>query len=321
MSGPLSLPDDTIEFDVDRPSDRPVGLMIGIGVLTLLVLAGLGYLVFGNLTGGGDGSGVGLGGPGGPPAIGGPSDSPSPQATSTTTAVPIGATTPATTPTHPPTPSASSSAANVGIAVVNGIIRPQNYIGPACPASTTAQATVLAGGPVTITYRWNYTIDGKPGALPPAIYQFTAAGSHQFSYQPPALAEPSGKLAVTFVVTAPTTRRASMLFTQECGAKASGIVMTPAHPKCGTTVTLTSTMSAGVGPMTISYRWRNSKGNNPPNVPTWPVPVGGGQQDTTHQVVADKDQIVTLTLDRISPPSPTIGALRFQTAFAISCQN
>jgi hypothetical protein len=324
MSGPLSLPDDTIEFDVDRSADRPAGLMIGIGVLTLLVLVGLGYLVFGNLTGGGDGSGVGLGGPGGPTSVGGPpSDSPSPADTGTTP-VPVAATTPAstppTTPSRTPTPSASTSTVAVSLAIAGGAMKPQSYTGAACPAATLAQATVVAGGPVTITYHWTYAVDGKPGALPPTAYQFTSAGSHQFAFQPPALAEPSGRLTATFVVTAPVTRRASMLFTQECGASASAIVMTPAHPKCGDKVTLSSTMSAGVGPMQISHRWRIPGVISHPSIQPWDVPVGGGQQSTfSDSFQVAKGMTVTLTLDRVLPVPPAGRDVSFQTSIILTC--
>jgi hypothetical protein len=316
MSGPLSLPDDTIEFDVDQPTDRPLGLMIGIGVLTLLVLVGLGYLVFGNLTGGDGGSSVGLGGPGAPPPIG---DSPSPDP-SGTAPVPVAATTPATTPTHSATPSASASTVAVNLAIVNGAMKPQSYTGPACPAATTAQATVVTNGPVTITYRWNYTIDGKPNALPPAAYQFPAAGSHQFAFQPPALAEPSGRLTATFVVTAPVTRRASMLFTQECGASASVPVLSVAHPKCGDTVKLFSMMTAGVGPMQISYRWLIPGVISHPSISPWDVPTGGGQQQIeTDSFKISNGLMVTLRLDRVLPPPVPGRDVSFRQSITLTC--
>src|SRR5262249_43594965 len=129
MSAPNYRPDDTIEFDPDQGADRPLGLMIGIGVLTLLILAGLGYLVFGNLGSGEGDGGLGLGGAGGPSAIGSPSDTPStyPSPTDGVTPVPVVATTPATpisTVTHSVSPSASTSTIAVDIGVVNAAMRP-----------------------------------------------------------------------------------------------------------------------------------------------------------------------------------------------------
>ncbi len=260
-------PDDTIELAA-VPAHRPVALIVSAAVVAIGVLVGVGFLAFGGLGSGGSG----VRSPGLLPAISPEPATSSPPLTSPTTAAP--ATTPVAqtaTPTLTPT--------TVAVSIANATMKPPTYVGPNCPGSTTGVATVTATGPVTITYRWVSTSIASPTSGT-ASFKFGAAGSHQFSHAFTKITTPNGQVTAAFVIVAPVSRRASMMYTQKCGASASKITREPSAVPCS--VTFASTIRAGVGPMTVNYHWKFT-GPGPGNeLGSWSFPRGGG----THKVVS-----------------------------------
>ena len=248
-------PDDTAEI-VAVPAGRPIALLVSAAVVAIGVLIGVGFLAFGGL-GNASGASSTLGLPAispdasAPPSIAAPSTSPlnEPTAEPTTTAAPTPVTAmPTLTPTTLPA---------VAVSIANATMKPPTYQGADCPGSTTAVATVVVSGPVTITYRWaTAAVASPPGGT--ASFTFGTAGSHQFSHPFTDITTPNGQLNAAFVIVTPVARRTSMSYTQKCGASASKITpkITKSPPALTCSVTFTSTMHAGVGPMTVKYHWK-----------------------------------------------------------------
>jgi hypothetical protein len=290
-------PDDTVELGA-MPARRPIALMVSAAVVAIGVLIGVGFLAFGGL--GGNGSGIRS--PGLLPAISSepdttapPLETPSPSAAPTTA-------TPATTPVaQTPTPTPSSGPPGA-VSITNAAMQPPMYVGADCPGSTTGVATVTATGPVTITYRWV----SSAVASGTASFTFGGAGSHQFSHVFGKVTTPNGQVTATFVVVTPVSRRASMTYTQKCGASASKIARAPSTLPCS--VTFVSTIHAGVGPMTVNYHW-NFTGPGPGKENgTWSFPRGGGTHKViSHPRVLNHGDTVTATLVLDTP-------VRFVTA-------
>jgi hypothetical protein len=283
-------PDDTIQLPAVSPR-RPVALIVSAAVVAIGVLVGVGFLAFGGL---GDG-GSGVRSPGLLPAISPEPATSAPPLTSPTTAAP--ATTPVAQ-TPKPTPTTPRS---VAVSIANATMKPPTYVGPSCPGSTTGVATVTATGPVTITYRWVSTSIASPTSGT-VSFTFAAAGSHQFSHAFTNIATPNGQVTAAFVVVTPVSRRASMAYTQKCGASASKITPKITKDPSGMTcsVTFTSTIHAGVGPMTVNYHWKFT-GPVPPNeLGTWSFPRGGGTHKVVSRVLAlrhGSTVMATLVLD------------------------
>lgn len=274
-------PDDTAELPATR-SSRPVALIVTAAVVGVAILVGAGFLAFGNLGSGGGGGGIQN--PGLPPAAAGPG-SPG--------AVPApGPTSPATTPVAVTTPSATgtlsmSATPLADVTIANAAMTPANYVGTNCPGATTGAATVIASGPVTITYRWSSTQVATNGGT--VTYRFNAAGPHQFTHAFTSIKTPNGHFTASFVVVTPVSQRASMVYTQKCGASVSRVTaMTPVPVGMACTTHVTATLHAGVGPMTVRYHWV-FKGGTPVGSTsgTWYVPRGGGRitvsGDVSHQ--------------------------------------
>jgi hypothetical protein len=275
-------PDDTIEL-TEMPARRPVALIVSAAVVAIGVLVGVGFLAFGGL---GDG-GSGVRSPGLLPAISPEPDSASP---STPTA------TPATTPVaQKATPTLTRTTPSpVVVSIVNASMRPPTYVGPNCPGSTTGVATVAATGPVTITYRWVSTSIASPTSGTQS-FKFGSAGSHQFSHAFTKIATPNGQLTAAFVVVTPVSRRASMTYTQKCGASASKITREPSTVPCS--VTFASTIRAGVGPMTVNYHWKFTGTGLDNQFGTWSFPRGGGTHNVmSHTLALSPGSTVTATL-------------------------
>ena len=263
-------PDDTIELAA-VPARRPVALIVSAAVVAIGVLVGVGFLAFGGLGNGGSS----VRSPGLLPAISPEPATSTPPLTSPTTAAP--ATTPV--PQTPKDTATQTTPSSVAVSIVNAAMQPPTYVGPNCPGSTTGVAIVTATGPVTITYRWVSTSIASPTSGT-ASFTFAAAGSHQFSHAFTKVATPNGQVTAAFVVVTPVSRRASMAYTQKCGASASKITREPSSVPCS--VTFTSTIHAGVGPMTVNYHWKFT-GPGPDNeLGMWSFPRGGG----THKVVS-----------------------------------
>ena len=296
--------DDTAEIAA-VPARRPIALLVSASVVAIGVLVGVGFLAFGGLGGPGNGGGsvptTGL--PAIPPDVSAPASTPvaSSTAASTTSAPPVPVTaTPTLTPTTLPT---------VALSIANATMKPPAYQGANCPGSTSGVVTVVASGPVTITFRWASTaLASAPGGT--ASFTFATAGSHQFSHPFSNIATPNGQVTAAFVIVTPVARRASMTYTQKCGARASKITpkitADPSSTTCS--VTFTSTVHAGVGPMTVNYHWKFT-GPGPGNAfSSLSFGRGGGTRAVTTQLrsLADGNKITaTLTLD-----SP----VHFQTA-------
>lgn len=259
-------PDDTLELAV-MPAHRRVALIVSAAVVAIGVLIGVGFLVFGGL----GASGGGLRSPGLLPAISPQPDSSTPPlATSAPPAQPTAATSVAPIPTPITTPPRA-----VAVSITNATMKPRAYVGPDCPASTTGIATVTAAGPVTITYRWVSSAMVSAGT---ASFTFGAAGSHRFSHAFPNITTPNGRVTATFVIVTPAPRRASMTYTQKCGASASKITPKITKDLTGLTcsVTFMSTIHAGVGPMTVSYHWELTGAGPGADSRSWTFPQGGG---------------------------------------------
>jgi hypothetical protein len=266
-------PDDTVELAA-VPAHRPIALIVSAAVVAIGVLIGVGFLAFGGL----GGSGGGIRSPGLLPAISAEPDTSAPPATPST---PPTTATPAATPVkQTPTPTGTPTTPHaVAVSITNATMKPPTYTGPDCPGSTTGVATVTATGPVTITYRWVSTAIAPP-ASGTVSFRFGAAGSHQFSRAFANIMTPNGQVAAAFVVVTPVFRRASMTYTQKCGASASNITRAASKSPCS--VTFVSTIHAGVGPMTVNYHWRFSGPGPGPVSEIWSFPVGGG----THKVTS-----------------------------------
>ena len=283
-------PDDTIELAA-VPAHRPVALIVSAAVVAIGVLVGVGFLAFGGLGSGGSG----VRSPGLLPAISPEPATSSPSLTSPTAApatTPVAQTaTPTLTPTTPPT---------VGVSIANAAMKPPTYVGPNCPGSTTGVATVTASGPVTITYRWVSTSTGSPISGTQS-FRFGAAGSHEFSHSFTKIATPDGQVTAAFVIVAPVSRRASMTYTQKCGASASKItpkiIKDPSGLAC--LVTFTSTIHAGVGPMTVNYHWNISGAGTGGDSNSWTFPRGGGDHhasSSTRTLKRGSSAMATLVL-------------------------
>jgi hypothetical protein len=266
-------PDDTVELAA-VPAHRPIALIVSAAVVAIGVLIGVGFLAFGGL----GGSAGGIRSPGLLPAISAePDTSTPPPATSSSSAPPTTAT-PAPTPVRQtPTPTGTpSTPPAVAVSITNATMKPPTYAGPDCPGSTTGVATVTATGPVTIAYRWVSTAIAAP-ASGNASFTFGAAGSHQFSHAFPNIMTPNGQVAAAFVVVTPVSRRASMTYTQKCGASASNITPKITKEPSGLcSVTFTSTIHAGVGPMTVNYHWEITPAGPAGDSGSWTFPQGGG---------------------------------------------
>jgi hypothetical protein len=276
-------PDDTIELAA-VPAHRPVALIVSAAVVAIGVLVGVGFLAFGGLGNGG----TGVRSPGLLPAI-------SPEPASTASASPT--TAPAPTPVAQ-TATPTLTPPTVAVSIVNATMKPPTYVGPDCPGSTTGVATVTATGPVTITYRWVSTSIASP-TLGTQSFKFGAAGSHQFSHAFTKITTPNGQVTATFVIVTPVSHRASTTYTQKCGASAtkitSKITKDPSALTCS--VTFTSTIHAGVGPMTVNFHWKLTGPGVSNELRTWSFPRGGG----THQVMSH-----TLTMTRGSTVTATL---------------
>jgi|GEM_PF-4484397 len=271
-------PDDTVEL-AEVPAHRPVALIVSAAVVAIGVLVGAGFLAFGGL---GDG-GSGVRSPGLLPAIS-PEPGSAPTATPATTPVAQQAT-PTLTRTTPPA---------AAVSIVNATMKPRTYVGPDCPGSTTGVATVTATGPVTITYRWVSTSIASPTSGTQS-FKFRAAGSHQFSHAFTKIATPNGQVTAAFVIVTPVSRRATMTYTQKCGASASKITREPSTVPCS--VTFASTIRAGVGPMTVNYHWKFTGSGLDNEFGTWSVPRGGGTHNVmTHTLALSRGSTVTATL-------------------------
>ncbi len=278
-------PDDTVEFAA-VPPHRPVALIVSAAVVAIGVLIGVGFLAFGGL---GDG-GSGVHSPGLLPAISSAPDTPTPPPdTPSPSAVAPATTQVAQAPTLTPT-----TLPLAAVSITNAAMKPPAYAGPDCPGSTTGVATVTATGPVTITYRWVSNSIASPTSGTQS-FKFGAAGSHQFSHAFTKIATPNGQVTAAFVVVTPVSRRASMTYTQKCGASASKITRAPSTLLCS--VTFVSTIHAGVGPMTVNYHW-NFTGPGPGKESgTWSFPRGGGTHKVmSHTTVLSHGSTVTATL-------------------------
>jgi hypothetical protein len=250
-------PDDTVELPVEPPR-RQVALIVAAGVVAIAMLVAVGLLAFGGLGGGGGG---GVQPPALLPAVSPSTDVPSsPASTPQATTTPVAVQTPSGTPT-----------VNVTLNIANATMRPPSYRGSNCPGSATAVATVVAKEPVTITYRWA-SADLPQGGV--ATYTFTAAGSHQFSQPFTNITTPNGQVNATFAIVAPVQRRASMVYTQKCGASVTDVRVAPSSSKGGCPVRFIATLRAGVGPMTVSYHWVVN--GTKQHLHVWQVPAGGG---------------------------------------------
>jgi hypothetical protein len=275
-------PDDTVEI-AEVPARRPIALIVAAAVVAIGVLVGVGFLAFGNLGGGGSG----LRSPGLLPAI-----SPEPDSASSTTPT----ATPATTPVaQTATPTLTRTTLPAGaVSIVKATMRPPTYVGPNCPGSTTGVATVAATGPVTITYRWVSTSIASP-ASGTQSFKFSDAGSHQFSRAFTKIATPNGQVTASFVIVTPVSRRATMTYTQKCGASASKITREPSTVPCS--VTFASTIHAGVGPMTVNYHWKFTGAGLDNEFGTWSFPRGGGTHKVmSHTLALSPGNTVTATL-------------------------
>jgi len=153
------------------------------------------------------------------------------------------------------------SAAVVAIGVLIGVgFLAFGGLGNASGASSTLGLPAIspdASAPPSITYRWaTAAVASPPGGT--ASFTFGTAGSHQFSHPFTDITTPNGQLNAAFVIVTPVARRTSMSYTQKCGASASKITpkITKSPPALTCSVTFTSTMHAGVGPMTVKYHWK-----------------------------------------------------------------
>ena len=280
-------PDDTAELPATR-SSRPVALIVTAAVLGVAVLVGAGFLAFGNLGSGGGGGGIQN--PGLPPAVAGPN---SPGA-----APAPGPSSPATTPVAVTTPSATGTAAtSADVTIANAAMKPASYVGTNCPGAATGTATVIAGGPVTITYRWASPQLATNGGT--ATFRFNAAGSHQFTHAFTNIKTPNGHLTASFVVVTPVSHRASMVYTQKCGASVSRVsAMTPVPAGMACTTHFSAMLRAGVGPMTVRYHWV-FKGAAPAGVTTgtWYAPRGGGNKTVEYNLSHQQPVTAVLVVD------------------------
>jgi len=251
-------PDDTVELPAEPPR-RQIALIVAAALMSVAVLVAVGLLAFGGLGNGGGGGGIQH------PGL--PAFSPGPGTASS--AAPTPTTQPTTTPVAVQTPSGTPTAP-IAINIANATMRPPSYKGSKCPGSTTGVATVVVKQPVTITYTWA-SADMAIGGL--GTYTFTTAGSHQFSQPFTNIATPNGQVNATFAVISPVQRRASMVYTQKCGASVSDVrvALTPGAAGCPQ---FTATLRAGVGPMTVSYHWVVNGTRQ--KLHFWAVPAGGG---------------------------------------------
>jgi hypothetical protein len=292
-------PDDTVQIAA-VPTRRSIALLVSAAVVAIGVLVGVGFLAFGGLGGPGNGGGgptTGL--PAiSPDASAPPSTAPSatppasPTEPPTTTAPPMPVTaTPTLTPTTPPA---------VAVSIANASMKPPAYQGANCPGSTTAVATVIASGPLTMTYRWTSTALGSPpgGTV---SFTFAAAGSHQFSHPFTNITTPNGQVTASFVMVTPVARRASMSYTQKCGAKVTKVTSVPEPLRCQ--VQFRATLYAGVGPMTVRYHWvyNGAPATGTGATGTWQVTKGGGQTTTPASPKASDTKPVTAVLVIESP--------------------
>jgi hypothetical protein len=293
-------PDDTVEL-ATVPPHRSVALIVAAAIITVAVLVAAGFLLFGGFGGGADAGGSAS--PGLLPAVSPSTDAattaPSPSSTAPSpapSATPVVAKTP-TTPatTRPSTPPAAS-----GVSIIAAGMTPPSYQGADCPGATTASATVVVTAPVTITYHW---VSAPGTGVTDQAYRFAAAGSHVFTHAYKGITIPDGQFTVAFVIRTPTAHQATMSYHQTCGARASAIAVKITHPTLGKcTIAFTSTLTAGVGPMTVTSEWQISAPLAGQTGRTWIVPPGGGSNPRTATVVGiAKGASVTAQLTVDSP--------------------
>lgn len=293
-------PDDTVEIAA-VPARRPIALLVSAAVVAIGVLVGIGFLAFGGLGGPGNGGG-------GRPTTGLPAISPDASAPPSTvpSATPLASPTAAPTTTAPPMPVTATPTLTpttlpaVTVSIANASMKPPAYQGANCPGSTTAVATVAASGPVTITYRWTSTALASPPGVS-VSFTFAAAGSHQFSHPFTNITTPNGQVTAAFVVVTPVARRASMTYTQKCGAKVTKVTSVPEPLRCQ--VQFRATLHAGVGPMTVRYHWvyNGVPATGPGATGTWLVTKGGGQATTPASPKVSDTKTVTAILVIESP--------------------
>jgi hypothetical protein len=285
-------PDDTVEFAA-VPPHRPIALIVSAAVVAIGVLVGVGFLAFGGL---GD-SGGAVRSPGLLPAVSAEPDSTAPPPETPTTA---------TTPVaQTPTPASTRTNVRVTVSITNAAMKPPTYVGPDCPRSTNGVATVTATGPVTISYRWVSTAI----ASGTASFTFARAGSHQFSHAFGKISTPNGRVTAAFVVVTPVSRRASMTYTQKCGASASKITRAPSTLPCS--VTFVSTIHAAVGPITVNYHWDFTGPGPGKESGTWSFPRGGGTHKVmSHPVVLSPGDTRTATLVLDTPVRFVTGTVK-----------
>jgi hypothetical protein len=112
---------------------------------------------------------------------------------------------------------------------------------------------------------------------------------------------PNGQVTAAFVIVTPVARRASMTYTQKCGAKVTKVTSLPEPTRCE--VQFQATLHAGVGPMTVRYHWVfngvPATGVNATGV--WQVAKGGGQATTPPSPKMSDVKTVTATLVIDSP--------------------
>lgn len=291
-------PDDTVEISA-VPTRRPIALLVSAAVVAIGVLVGVGFLAFGGLGGPGNGGG-------GRPTTGLPAISPDPSAPPSTvpSVTPSDSPTAAPTMTAPPVPVTATptltptTLPTVAVSIANASMKPPAYQGANCPGSTTAVATVVASGPVTITYEWTSTLLAAGGSV---TFTFAAAGSHQFRHPFTNITTPNGQVTAAFVVVTPVARRASMSYTQKCGAKVTKVSILPDPTRCQ--VQFRATLHAGVGPMTVRYHWvyNGVPATGPGAAGTWLVTKGGGQTTTPASPKVSDAKTVTAILVIDSP--------------------
>jgi hypothetical protein len=112
---------------------------------------------------------------------------------------------------------------------------------------------------------------------------------------------PNGQVAAAFVVVTPVSRRASMTYTQKCGAKVTKVTSVPEPTRCQ--VQFRAVLHAGVGPMTVRYHWvyNGAAATGPGATGTWLVTAGGGQMTTPASPKVSDVKTVTAVLVIESP--------------------
>jgi hypothetical protein len=251
------------------PPHRPIALIVSAAVVAIGVLVGVGFLA---------------------------SDSTAPPPETPTTA---------TTPVAQTPPPASTPNVRVAVSITNAAMKPPTYVGPDCPRSTNGVATVTTTGPVTISYRWVSTAI----ASGTASFTFARAGSHQFSHAFGKISTPNGRVTAAFVVVTPVSRRASMTYTQKCGASASKITRAPSTVPCS--VTFVSTIHAAVGPMTVNYHWNFTGPGSGKESGTWSFPRGGGTHKVmSHPLLLSPGDTTTATLVLDTPVRFVTGTVK-----------